>query len=90
MVDVIVDSNKERQDSFDFDSVTSIHDAGADISAILLAIMVDRGYLAYDQPVSKYWPEFARNGKEKILVSDVLKHEAGLSRLEKKIEPADI
>ena len=28
--------------------------------------------------MAKYWPEFAQNGKESILVKDVLRHEGGL------------
>ena len=42
-------------------------------------MMVDRGLLDYDEPVCKYWPEFAKNGKDRITLADVLRHESGLS-----------
>jgi CubicO group peptidase (beta-lactamase class C family) len=38
----------------------------------------DRGLLDLDAPVSRYWPEFARNGKENALVSMMLDHSVGL------------
>ena len=36
------------------------------VTATALHILVDRGLLDYDDPVAKYWPEFAREGKERI------------------------
>lgn len=45
---------------------------------ILLGIQRDRGLLDFDQPIAKYWPEFAQNGKENITLKDVVRHDAGL------------
>jgi len=39
---------------------------------------VDGNFLDYDEKISFYWPEFGKNGKENITLSDVLKHQAGL------------
>lgn len=54
-----------------------------------MAIMVDLDKLNYDDPVCKYWPEFAQNGKEDLKVKDVLKHEAGLYKFHKPLKPED-
>ena len=43
--------------------------------------MVDKGLLDYESKISKYWPEFGRNGKENITLKQLLKHEAGLDKL---------
>ena len=51
------------------------------IAAIIVALMVDRGLLDYDEKVSTYWPEFAQNGKQDIKVADVLRHEGGLAHI---------
>uniref|UniRef100_A0AC34F071 Beta-lactamase-related domain-containing protein n=1 Tax=Panagrolaimus sp. ES5 TaxID=591445 RepID=A0AC34F071_9BILA len=32
------------------------------LSGLCIAILADRGYLNYEDPVSKYWPEFGQNG----------------------------
>ena len=44
-----------------------------------------RGWLDYDVPVARYWPEFARNGKEAITVRQLLAHEAGLVLLDEPL-----
>src|SRR6185437_5377618 len=41
-------------------------------------ILADQGELDLAAPVSRYWPEFAVAGKEKVLVKNVLAHTAGL------------
>jgi hypothetical protein len=52
--------------------------SGKSIAAIVVAMMVDKGLLAYDQKVENYWPEFGKYGKNEITLADVLYHEAGL------------
>jgi CubicO group peptidase (beta-lactamase class C family) len=48
------------------------------MSAMTLAIANARGWLDYDAPIARYWPEFAQNGKGAITVRQLLGHEAGL------------
>ena len=55
------------------------------LSAMTLAVANARGWLDYDAPVSRYWPEFAQNGKGAITVRQVLGHEAGLVLLDEKL-----
>ncbi len=46
----------------------------------LVALMLaDRGELDFHAPVTRYWPEFAANGKEGIEVRHVMGHTAGLA-----------
>ena len=47
------------------------------LTATCLHILADRGLVDYQAPVAKYWPEFAKNGKEKITVYHLLTHQAG-------------
>ena len=48
------------------------------ITAIAFNMLVDRGLVDLDAPVAKYWPEFAQNGKEGILVRWLLDHTAAI------------
>jgi len=48
-------------------------------------ILNDRGLLDVDAPVARYWPEFAQNGKEAVLVRHVLTHTAGLLELPREM-----
>ena len=41
-------------------------------------VLVDRGKLDVHQPVAKYIPEFAQNGKDAITVEQLLLHRGGL------------
>lgn len=43
--------------------------------------LVDRGLIDYDRPVAQYWPEFGVRGKAVITVRELMRHRAGLSRL---------
>ena len=37
------------------------------VTSTALHVLADRGLLDYDDPVAKYWPEFAREGKERVI-----------------------
>ncbi len=51
------------------------------VTATALHRLADRGLVDYDAPVARYWPEFARNGKDRITLRHVLSHRAGLYNL---------
>jgi CubicO group peptidase (beta-lactamase class C family) len=54
-------------------------------AAMTLAVANARGWLDYDAPVARYWPEFAQNGKGAITVRQLLGHEAGLVVLDEDL-----
>ena len=55
------------------------------LSAMTLALANARGWLDYDAPVARYWPEFAQNGKAAVTVRQLLGHEAGLVLLDEQL-----
>jgi len=59
------------------------------ITSTLIHILADRGLIQYDDPIARYWPEFAAAGKGTISVRDLLTHRAGLSRLRPLIDHGD-
>ncbi|PIK56468.1 putative beta-lactamase domain-containing protein 2 [Apostichopus japonicus] len=48
------------------------------LSALVIAMLADRGLIDFKKPVKEYWPEFGQKGKEKITVEMLMEHEAGL------------
>lgn len=44
-----------------------------------IAILVEKGKLAYSDKVVKHWPEFGQNGKEAVTVEQLLLHTSGLT-----------
>ena len=55
------------------------------LAAMTLAVANARGWLDYDAPVARYWPEFAQYGKGAITVRQLLAHEAGLVLLDERL-----
>jgi CubicO group peptidase (beta-lactamase class C family) len=55
-----------------------------------LALANARGWLDYDAPVARYWPEFAQNGKADVTVRQLLGHEAGLVLLDEELRIGDM
>jgi CubicO group peptidase (beta-lactamase class C family) len=53
-------------------------------------VLFDRGLLDFDAPVAKYWPEFAANGKDKVLVRHIMSHTSGVSGWAQPVEFDDI
>jgi CubicO group peptidase (beta-lactamase class C family) len=53
-------------------------------------MLVDRGQLDLDAPVSVYWPEFAAAGKEKIPVRWLLTHQSGVLGLDRQVSPRQL
>jgi CubicO group peptidase (beta-lactamase class C family) len=53
-------------------------------------MLVSRGLLDLDAPVSRYWPEFAAAGKEAITVRLLLSHQAGLPAVRQPLRPGGL
>ena len=51
---------------------------GKAATATVANVLVDRGLLAYDQPIVELWPQFGAHGKEKATLRHVLTHSVGL------------
>ena len=67
------------------DTMVVVNSTTKGLAAMTLAVANARGWLDYDAPVARYWPEFAQNGKGTITVRQVLGHEAGLVLLDEKL-----
>jgi CubicO group peptidase (beta-lactamase class C family) len=72
------------------DTITNVWSSTKTVMALCALMLVDRGELDFDAPVAKYWPEFAANGKEDILVRHLLSHTSGVSAWAQPVEVADI
>jgi CubicO group peptidase (beta-lactamase class C family) len=59
-------------------------------TAICASLLVQRGELDVDAPVSEYWPEFAAAGKSDIPVRWLLCHKAGLPFVDADLDLAQV
>jgi CubicO group peptidase (beta-lactamase class C family) len=64
------------------DTLALVFSTTKGVTAICANLLIERDELDPDAPVARYWPEFAANGKERVLVRHVLSHSAGLPVVE--------
>ncbi len=60
------------------DSLTGVFSASKGVGGLVMGLLVERGLLNVNLPVSYYWPEFGQADKDDIRVGDLLSHRAGL------------
>lgn len=60
------------------DTMVIVFSTTKGLSALAMALAHSRGLFDYDDSISKYWPEFAQLGKDKITIRQLLAHQAGL------------
>jgi CubicO group peptidase (beta-lactamase class C family) len=59
------------------------------ISAACLYILKDRGLLDWEDPVTKYWPEFGAHGKQDVTINHILTHRGGFPETPKTLPWTD-
>ena len=74
---------------YDANTLQLVFSTTKGITAIAVAICVQRGWLAYDRPVAEYWPEFAAHGKGDATVAQLLSHQCGLFSVQGDITLAE-
>jgi len=82
------------QDSADHcfgpDSLVNVFSSGKSLESLIVALLVQDGLLAYDEPICSYWPEFGAEGKTEITVADLMRHEAGITALDVSLPAEDL
>ncbi|WP_112238756.1 serine hydrolase domain-containing protein [Kribbella monticola] len=63
---------------------------GKNVSATLAHLLVARGHLDYDTPVTDVWPEFGVRGKAAATLRHVLTHTVGLPAMPREITPREL
>ena len=78
--------NRATGEPWDENTMVLTSSATKGLAGLAMAIAHSRGLFDYDEPIAKYWPEFAQQGKEKITVRQLLAHQAGLFALDKHVD----
>ena len=61
------------------DTIVNVWSSTKTVTSLAALMVADRGVLDLDAPVATYWPEFAANGKENVLVRHLLSHTSGVA-----------
>ena len=70
--------DKEKTKPWQKDNLVTVYSTTKGVAAFCIALAMEKGLLRYEEKVSKYWPEFANNGKEDITVGMLMSHQAGI------------
>ena len=89
--EVVVDlwaghKNKDRTEDWSKDTLSLAFSSTKAALAICTHILIERGKLDLKEKVTKYWPDYGKNGKEETTVEMILNHSAGLPALKTKVE----
>lgn len=72
------------------DDIQGVFSSTKGAAGVCVALLVQRGALDLDAPVSRYWPEFAGGGKGEITVRLALSHQAGIPGVEPQLSQAEV
>jgi len=72
------------------DDLQGVFSSTKGVAAVCIALLVQRGALDLDAPVSRYWPEFAGGGKGDVTVRVALSHQAGIPGVEPQLTLEEI
>ncbi len=72
------------------DTIINVWSSTKTVTSLAALMLADRGLLDLDATVATYWPEFAANGKENILVRHLLSHTSGVAGWQEPITVEDL
>ncbi|MFW9994393.1 MAG: serine hydrolase domain-containing protein [Candidatus Odinarchaeota archaeon] len=70
--------NEATEEPWEEDTMVIVWSTTKGLAGLAMALAHSQGLFDYDDPISKYWPEFSQQGKEKITIRQLLAHQAGL------------
>ncbi|MBP2338849.1 CubicO group peptidase (beta-lactamase class C family) [Saccharothrix coeruleofusca] len=79
-----------RTTAWDERTITNVWSTTKTVTSLAALVLVDRGELDLDAPVARYWPEFAENGKDRVLVRHLLSHTSGVAGLDQPATVEDL
>jgi len=67
-----------RTRPWDEDTIVNVYSTTKTMTFLAALVLADRDELDLEAPVTRYWPEYGQNGKEKTEVRHFLSHSAGV------------
>ncbi|WP_324072836.1 MAG: serine hydrolase domain-containing protein [Erythrobacter sp.] len=75
-----------RGTAWQHDTLVNVWSTTKGLTAIALALLVDRGQADYDDRVADIWPEFAAHGKGDVTIGQLISHQAGLTGFREAVD----
>jgi CubicO group peptidase (beta-lactamase class C family) len=78
-----------REKPWEADTLVLIWSATKGIGSACVLHVLQEHQIDISRPVAEFWPEFAQAGKERIALSQLLSHQAGLCALDSRVDILD-
>ena len=78
--------NKDKTKEWSEDTLSVAFSSTKAALALCAHILIERGELELKEKVTKYWPEYGKNGKEETTIEMILNHSAGLPALRTEVK----
>jgi CubicO group peptidase (beta-lactamase class C family) len=72
-------ADEARTRPWERDTIVNVWSTTKTVTSLAVLMLADRGLVDLDAPVARYWPEFAQQGKEGVLVRHLMSHTSGLA-----------
>ena len=82
--------DEDKRQPWQENTIVNVYSTTKTMTALCALVLADRGEIDLYAKVSKYWPEFARNGKADVEVRHFMSHGAGLSGMDGPLVAADL
>lgn len=83
-------TDESRTTRWQQDTIVNVWSTTKTMMALVALVCVDRGELDLDATVATYWPEFAANGKDRVLVKHLLSHTSGVAGWDTPVDNDDL
>jgi len=78
-------SDAAKTEAWEEDTILNVWSSTKTMSFLCMLMLVERGLLDLEAPISKYWREFAKAGKDNIPVKYIMSHQAGLAAIDEPL-----
>ncbi len=75
-------ADRETGRAWDRDTIQLMFSGTKGLASAGVLLLMQRGQVSLDDPLSRYWPAFAAEGKDAITIAEVLSHQARLPWVE--------
>jgi CubicO group peptidase (beta-lactamase class C family) len=82
--------DRDKTQPWQGDTLTPVWSITKTMTNLAALVLVDRGLLDVNERVAHYWPEFAANGKDGVLVRHLLGHTSGVAGWAKPVNVDDL
>jgi CubicO group peptidase (beta-lactamase class C family) len=90
VVDLWAGDADEQGRPWERDTIVNVYSTTKTMTNLCCLMLADRGLVDLDAPVATYWPEFAANGKQGVLVRHILGHTSGVAGWDEPMAVEDL